>query len=81
MTKLARLILEHLDKAEPHMLPNDGFFSELRQMCRPVATEDEWTDATYLLLQKNFIGFKRDELTDEKKYFIKEAGQAVLRRA
>jgi hypothetical protein len=81
MNKLARLILEHLDKAGGHMLPEEGFYSELRQMCRPVATEDEWTDAIYLLLQKEYIGFKRDELTDEKKYFIKEAGQAVLRRA
>lgn len=81
MNKLARLILEHLDKAAPYSLPEEGLFSELRQMVRPVATQGQWTDAIYLLLQKDFIGFQRDRLSDEKKYFIKEAGHNVLREA
>jgi hypothetical protein len=81
MNKLARLILEHLDAAAPYMVPEPGLFSDLRQLVRPVAEEQDWTDAIYLLLQKEFIGFQRDEISDEKKFFIKEAGQSVLRRA
>ena len=81
MTKLARLILEHLDVVHPYALPEAGLFSELRQMVRPVATEEQWTDAVYHLLQKELIGFKRDVLSDEKNYFIKEAGQVTLRAA
>lgn len=80
MNKLARLILEHLNAAPHFMIPEGGLFSELRQQVRPVATESDWTDAIYLLVQKDFIGFLRDDLTDEKKFYIKEAGQAVLRR-
>jgi hypothetical protein len=79
MTKLPRLILEHLDGIN-YMTPEPGLFSQLRQMVRPVATDEEWTDAIYFLLQKEYIGFQRDEFTDEKKFFIREAGQAALRR-
>ena len=81
MTKLARLILEHLDIVHPYALPEAGLFSELRQMIRPVATDEQWTDAIYHLLQKEMIGFQRDKISDEKKYFIKEAGQVALRAA
>jgi hypothetical protein len=81
MTKLPRLILEHLDIVHPYALPEAGLYSELRQMVRPVATEPEWTDAIYHLLQKELIGFQRDRISDEKKFFIKEAGQVALRAA
>jgi hypothetical protein len=77
---LVKLILKHLDIAAPHMLPEETLFVNLRDMVRPVATEEQFRDAVYLLLQKEFIGFVRDELTDEKKFFIKEAGQAAYRR-
>lgn len=79
--KLSRIILEALDASAPYMLPQAGLFSEVRQQVRPLATEDEFNDAIYLLLQKEFIGFKRDAISDEKKFFIKEAGQATLRAA
>jgi hypothetical protein len=81
MTKLARLILEHLNIVHPYSLPEAGLFSELRQMVRPVATDEQWTDAIYHLLQKDLIGFDRDVISDDKKYFIREAGRNALRDA
>jgi len=81
MNELKRLILEHLDTVHPYAMPEAGLYTQLRQLVRPVATEEQWTDAIYDLLQKELIGFKRSVISDEKKLFIKEAGQVALREA
>jgi hypothetical protein len=49
-------------------------------MVRPVATEEQWQEAVLLLLRRELIGFIADEVTGEKKFFIREAGQTALRR-
>lgn len=80
MNALAKLLLKHLDVAAPYAVPEETLFTELRDLVRPVATEEQWTDTLYHLLQKEFIGFVRDDVSDEKKFFIKESGQTALRR-
>jgi hypothetical protein len=81
MNQLAKLILEHLDKAGTNMLPDGALFIELRDMPRPPATDLDWKITTGFLEKKGFIAFERDELTDEKMYYITEAGRLVrLRR-
>lgn len=80
MNALARLILQHLDKSGGYALPDEGLFSELSVQVRPPATRVQFDDVIIDLQEREMISHLRDSITDEKKYFIKEKGQAALRR-
>lgn len=81
MNTLSKLILEHLDKAGTNMLPEGTLRVELREMTRPAATDLDFGVAFTWLEKKGFASFEPDELTEEKMWFITEAGRVVrLRR-
>ena len=81
MNTLALLILEHLKKAGTNAVPDGTLFIALRNMTRPVASEQEWATAIKHLVRRGFIDYEVSPLNDEKKWFIKEAGLVALRQA
>ncbi len=81
MNKLTKLILEHLDLAGTNMLPEGALRIELREMGRPPYDEIDFSIAFKYLEDRGFIAFERDELSQEKLFYITEAGRVVrLRR-
>ena len=81
MNTLAKLILEHLDKAGTNMLPEGTLRLELREMMRPPASDMDFNIAFAWLEKKGFAASEPDELSEEKMWFITEAGRVVrLRR-
>ncbi len=80
MNALARLLLKHLDLAGGHAVPEETLKSNLCDLVRPRATDMQWDDVVIDLLQREMIGFVRDEIDDTKKFYLKEKGQVALRR-
>ena len=80
MNTLCKLILEHLYKAGKYSVADAVLFIELREMTSPRSTDLDWKNATKLLLKGKLIAEDRDELTNEKMFYITKAGQIVHRR-
>jgi hypothetical protein len=78
MKALKLLILHHLKKADGRQVPEETLFLALSQMVRPVATKEQFVDCLLDLIKKEMIGFEEDDLTDERKFYIREKGVSAL---
>ena len=81
MSELALLLLEHLDAAGAYMVPESTLQVKLCRLVRPIADDRQWNDEVLALLRLKFIGFEKDRLTRERKFFLREAGQIYRRQA
>lgn len=76
------LVLNILAQAKArggYAIPESTLKLEVPNKTRPHLTDVEWADLIIELQQREFIGHIADDLDDEKKFFIKEAGQTALR--
>jgi hypothetical protein len=73
---LAKLILESLKKAEGYLLPESTMKTQMRNMVVPPADDEDFANAFILLLERDYIGFNRDGVNDERKFFLKSKGEA-----
>jgi len=77
-----RLMLNILNQAKMqggYSIPESTLQLEITAKVRPQLTTVEWDDLCIELQQREMIGHLRDGLDDEKKFFIKEAGETALR--
>ena len=77
-----RLALNILDQAKArggYAIPESTMKLEVCAKVRPQLDDVEWDDLIIELLQREFIGYLPDGLDEDKKFYIKEAGQTALR--
>jgi hypothetical protein len=77
---LGKLILESLKRADGHTLPETTLVTTLTPMVAPPAERNDFTDSFTLLLQRDLIGFKNDEVSEERHFFLKDKGEAYVRK-
>ncbi len=77
-----RLLLNILLEARKrggYAIPESTLKLEICSKVRPQLTDLEWDDLRIELQQREYIGHIPDALDDDKKFFIKEAGETALR--
>lgn len=81
---LSSVILRILDAASPYPVPQATLLSEANRAVRPPVQDSDWKLFLSIMLDRGFIDFLPDPLepdnADERRWLIKEAGQAYLRR-
>lgn len=79
--EIRRTLLEKLEIAEPHALPEPTLQVGLNSKLRPPIGQAEFDDALLFLQTRGFIGNLPDEIDENlSKWFITEAGKTLLRK-
>ncbi len=77
-------ILRALANVKPYALPFEMLLGEVNRLVRPVLTPEALTVQLRALLDQNMINYLADDLDSEnedaRRWFIREAGEAALRK-
>jgi len=73
---LAKLIMEALKRADGYTLPESTLVTTLKSMVVPTAEDEDFSASFRLLIQRDMVGFKKDDITDERHFFLKSKGEA-----
>ena len=77
-------VLTVLSASEPYALPHPQLLAEVNRLVRPAITSDQLKEILSWLIDKVFVDFLTDPLdpdnAEARRWFIREAGSAQLRR-